>query len=32
MGRRLLAPWRGIDAAAAYARLVAGLEPIEIDY
>jgi hypothetical protein len=36
MGRRLLAAWHGIDAdhpdAAAYARLVAELEPTEIDW
>jgi hypothetical protein len=36
MGRQLLAGWRGIDGdrpdAAAYTRMVAELEPSEIDY
>jgi hypothetical protein len=36
MGRRLLAAWRGIDAdhpdATAYTRMVAALEPTQIDY
>jgi hypothetical protein len=36
LGRRLTAAWRGIDPdhpdATAYARLVAALQPAEIDY
>jgi hypothetical protein len=36
MGRRLLAAWSGIDSGhldmAAYTKIVAGLEPAEVDY